>query len=52
MKKYTSNYIKRLKDIYKYEHMFGGGLASTDALSSGATILNRIDYNIKSMKVL
>jgi hypothetical protein len=30
----------------------GGGIASTDALSSGATILNGIDYNSKSMGVL
>ena len=29
-----------------------GGVASTDALSSGATILNGIDYNSKSMGVL
>ena len=30
----------------------GGGLVPTGTLSSGATILNWIDYNIKSMGVL
>ena len=30
----------------------GGGIVPTGTLSSGATIINRIDYNIKSMEVL
>ena len=30
----------------------GGGIVPTGTLSSGATILNGIDYNIKSMGVL
>ena len=30
----------------------GGGLVPTGTLSSGATIINRKDYNIKSMGVL
>ena len=30
----------------------GGGIVPTGTLSSGATLLNREDYNIKSMGVL
>ena len=41
-----------MKGKYKVHLLNGGGLASTDALSSGVTILNREDYNIKSMGVL
>ena len=52
MLNYMNSYKKSLREIYKRKQMFGGGQSSTDALSSVATILNREDYNIKSMGVL
>ena len=45
--------MKKMKKKFFEVHLLNGrGLASSDALSSVATILNRIDYNIKSMGVL
>ena len=52
MKRSMNNYIELVKDIYKHEQTFGGGLVPTGTLSSGATIINRIDYNKKSTGVL
>ena len=52
MKSSINNYIEIVKDIHKYKQTFGGGLVPTGTLSSGATIINRRDYNIKSTSVL
>ncbi len=43
---------RSVKKIFKLHLLNGGGGAPTGTLSSGATILNGIDYNIKSMGVL
>ena len=47
--------MKKMKRKFFEVHLLnggGGGIVSTDTLNSEATILNKIDYNIKSMKVL
>ena len=40
------------KKFSKLHLLNGGGLVPAGTLSSGATIINRIDYNIKSTGVL
>ena len=39
-------------NIYKYEQLFGGGLARISALNSEAIMINIGDYNSKSMGIL
>ena len=45
MKKFT-------KKFFEVHLLNGGGLVPSGTLSSGATIINWIDYNIKSTVVL
>ena len=44
--------MKYIRESYKCEHLFGGGLVSTDTLNSEAIIINIGDYNSVSTKVL
>ena len=44
--------MKFIRDSYKCEQPFGGGVVSTDTLNSEAIIVNIEDYNSKSMGVL
>ena len=39
-------------NMYKYEQLFGGGIARISALNSEAIIINIKDYNNVSMGVL
>ena len=44
--------MKYIRESYKYEQLFGGGIVSTDTLNSEAIMTNIEDYNSKSMGVL
>ena len=44
--------MKYIRESYKCEQLFGGGLVSTDTLNSEAIMINIEDYNSKSMGIL
>ena len=41
-----------IRESYKYEQPFGGGIVSIDTLNSEAIMINIEDYNSKSMGIL
>ena len=44
--------MKCIRESYKCEQLFGGGVVSIDTLSSEAIMINIEDYNSKSMGIL
>ena len=44
--------MKYIRENYKYEQLFGGGLFWIDTLNSGGMMINIGDYNSKSMGIL
>ena len=44
--------MKYIRESYKCEQLFGGGLVSTHTLNSEAIMINIEDYNSKSMGIL
>ena len=44
--------MKCIRESYKHEQLFGGGIVSTDTLNSEAIMTNIEDYNSVSTGVL